>query len=403
MMFRLLTAAVAIAAVFATDKVVAGDAGAQFQRGINISMVFIFPEKDGWPPFRNPKADISDGELHALAEAGFDFIRLPIYPPAFDRGGPRGRRQLLGEVADFVERANQAGLAVMVAGYSTHSPTAWLPERDGETGRTTFEDYARWLKDVTRAVDAITSGPGAAIELMNEPQSVCVNADGTDWAVFQMSLHARVRAVTDLPIVLTGGCWSNIEGLIRLSALPDDPNTLFDVHYYAPFPYTHQGATWATPILAYVGGLAFPPEETELRDAEAAVAQLVADRHEGTPQEAGETVREAHAEIDRYLAEGNWPQRIGEDFADLAAWADRHDIARDRIILGEFGAIRPQPETSHDRASRKRYLASVRRVAEAEGFGWAMWEYYSPFGLLETDESRRLSPGILKALGLETR
>lgn len=392
---------VAVTLLLPAPAAQAVDAGHGFLRGINISSLFSFPKEDGWPPFRDPRASISDDELAALSRAGFDFIRLPVYPTPFDAAPAHLRAELMADVATFVRRANVAGLAVMVAGFPTHSPTAWRPERDGAAGVASFESYARWLEEITRTVADAANGGGAAIQLMNEPQAVCTIENGIDWAEYQMALHARVRAVADLPIVLTGGCWSQIDGLLRLSSIPDDPNTLFDVHYYLPFAYTHQGATWATPILAYVGGLRFPPEATDRGEAWRAVLELVVADHAGESPEAAETAREALAEVDRYIDSTDWIARIGDDFARLARWADERGISRGRLVLGEFGAIRPSDEGPDEVASRQRYLRTVRQAAESQGFAWAMWEYYSPFGLTQDDTSRELVPGTLEALGLD--
>ncbi len=397
----ILAAALAIGLLATPGAPQAAGKADGFERGINVSSVFTYPEDAGWPPFRGPRAQFEDEEFDRLAEVGFDFIRLPVDPSPFDHVRSDRRAELFEDVARFVARANGAGLAVIVSGHPTHSDTAWLPEHDGEPGRASFEDYAVWLEDLTKAVNAVAPDRGAAIGLMNEPQSVCVIEDGTDWAEFQMVLHKRVRALTDLPIVLTGGCWSTIRGLEQLAEYPDDPDTLFDVHYYLPFAYTHQGATWATPILAHVGGLRFPPHRTDPAEVDSAVTALLESRHDGTAEEARAIRRDAQAEIDRYLAEAGWPGQIAEDFARLSQWADDRGIARERILLGEFGAIRPPEETEADRKSRADYLRAVRRAAEVEGFGWAMWEYLSPFGLVETDPSRVLMPDVLEALGLQ--
>lgn len=375
---------------------------AAFERGINVSSVFTYPQEEGWPPFRGPRAQFGDDEMRALADAGFDFMRLPVDPAPFHTASPQDRDALIADVAYFVARANGAGLAVIVSGHPTHSDTAWQPMHDGDPARASFEDYAQWLETIARAVDDVAAPGGAAIALMNEPQPMCINEDGADWQDFQMTLHQRVRAVTGLPLVLTGGCWSQIEGLEELTAIPDDPHTLFDAHYYLPFAYTHQGATWATPILAYVGGLRFPPQDSNPQAIVEAVSVLVRERHEGSEEDRQARRVEAHAEIDRYLASGSWPGQLEDDFSRLSRWADQRGIERHRILVGEFGAIRPPHESQADLASRETYLRAVREAIEAQGFAWAMWEYLSPFGLTETDENRVLMPGVLDALGVKT-
>jgi hypothetical protein len=84
--------------------------------------------------------------------------------------------------------------------------------------------------------------------------------------------------------------------------------------------------------------------------------------------------------IERYLA-----------IAD--AWARRHGIANNQLLLGEFGAIKKDAShfgaRAHDRA---RYVRDVRESAEV----------FDSMGLMdETD--RTLDPAIIDALGLRRR
>lgn len=394
LLFALL-ALVLIAAIAPPSRAAAGE-GPSFRRGINLSHLFVFPQP-GWPPFRGVMAQVSDAELARLSSLGLDFIRLPIDPTPFIDASGEQRRALTDDIVAFVRRARAAGLSVMISGYTIDGDRSWRPERPAVQGSQDFEDYARWLEMVSVALAAAVP-KGVAVELMNEPQAACVATATTDWASYQSRLHARLRALVDLPIVLTGGCWSRIDGLLRLALIPDDPNTLFDVHYYAPFTYTHQGATWATPILAYVGGLRFPPQESRRDEAVAAVAALIAERHRGSPAEAERLRAEAMREVDAYIASGFGPAGIAEDFVGLARWARRHGIAPHRILIGEFGAIRHR--FAAHAPSRAHYLAEVRLAAERHGFGWAMWEYFASFGLLEDDAARLPVPAILDALGL---
>src|SRR5205085_182424 len=48
------------------------------------------------------------------------------------------------------------------------------------------------------------------------------------------------------PVIIGGENYSGIDSLATL-ALPDDPNVVPTFHYYDPFDFTHQGASWAHP------------------------------------------------------------------------------------------------------------------------------------------------------------
>ena len=42
--------------------------------------------------------------------------------------------------------------------------------------------------------------------------------------------------------------WNSINSLNTLE-IPNDENLIITVHYYSPFEFTHQGASWVTEIL----------------------------------------------------------------------------------------------------------------------------------------------------------
>ena len=105
-------------------------------------------------------------------------------------------------------------------------------------------------------------------------------------------------------------------------------------------------------------------------------------------------------------------------FDGVSDWATRHGIGAERIVMGEFGALKsttdrqdtweapPQsvtggPYVAAGAADRVRYLAHVRATAEDHGFGWAMWTLFNPgMGLIADDIRHRLDPDVLAALGL---
>ena len=86
----------------------------------------------------------------------------------------------------------------------------------------------------------------------------------------------------------------------------------------------------------------------------------------------------------------------------MRAWADKHKVAPGRIVIGEFGAYRPPPEANAaDDGSRNRWLEVVRRSAEGQGFGWALYAYHSDFGLVRDEATAAWDETMLPALGLK--
>ncbi len=103
---------------------------------------------------------------------------------------------------------------------------------------------------------------------MNEPQSQCRVHFGTDWIAYQQVMVERIRRISaQLPLFLTGGCWSNIEGIVALDTdLLHDRRNFVSVHFYYPFLFTHQGATWSDPYLAGTIGVPYPAAAGNIAD-----------------------------------------------------------------------------------------------------------------------------------------
>ncbi|MEP3673259.1 MAG: hypothetical protein ABJM86_09930, partial [Hyphomicrobiales bacterium] len=82
----------------------------------------------------------------------------------------------------------------------------------------------------------------------------------------------------------------------------------------------------------------------------------------------------------------------------------RENISRERIAIGEFGALRPSSvlgQSSQD--SRLNWLQDTRRIMEGFGYSWSMWDYFPPFSLLNDTQARTLDIPTLKALGLNAQ
>jgi hypothetical protein len=371
------------------------------RRGINVGDYLAYPQSHDWPIFRGPRAETSDAELRRLAAAGFDFIRLPVEPSPFLDRSPGEVQAMEHRLVDFVKRITAAGMRVMVSGWARHETTLrWrAPQIVAARDSAELRAYLGFLKRIVVLLADVPQDRWV-LQPMNEPQAACWRSDGPDWTLVQRDIHRELRAFAPrLTLVLTPGCWSKIDGLPHLDLGGYDANTLVDVHYYEPYVFTHQGTTWGDQWIKSLAGLSFPPSRTDRQAATDASARLFITRDAAGGADAfAETLRK----IDVYMREDFGPERIAKDFATLRAWADRNNVAPNRIVVGEFGAYRLPPETkAADDGSRNRWLEAVRKAAEGQGFGWALYAYHSDFGLVSDDATAAWDETMLPALGLE--
>jgi PAS domain-containing protein len=106
---------------------------------------------------------------------------------------------------------------------------------------------------------------------------------------------------------------------------------------------------------------------------------------------------------DRYDLENYWldgwnAQHIRALIDEAAAWAHDNHVP---LIADEFGAYRERM----DPESRTNWLHDVRTALEADGIGWAMWDYRGGFGVVHKQDGQpaQVDEAVVKALGLTER
>lgn len=210
-------------------------------------------------------------------------------------------------------------------------------------------------------------------ELLNEPAT-------TDdvWRPFAERLAGEVRARLPQTTIIVGPApFQRHEALAGWRPLADR-NVVYAVHYYDPMIFTHQGADWdKSSPMARMEGVPFP-----MRVGDAALARLAEAAARKGDEEAARELRDA--------ARSEWTQAtVMARFFELAAWSAAHSAP---VIVNEFGALRWKAR----RADRLAWIAAVRAAAEANGFGWAHWDFAGAFGLL--DDSGGIDHGVIDAL-----
>lgn len=344
-----------------------------------------------WPPYRDeaewlagarPLTDWPEGDQFTRIRAmGFDFIRLSVDPGPLAASSGEKRKEALAVLEAAVRKATAAGLKVVFNLHGVSQVPQYgmdmIYEGADSQGVASYRDMVVEVAQMLVAV-GITD---VAIEPYNEPAYYPCDASGTeDWQQIMADTIADIRAVsTGLTVVATGACGGSITGLTDLDPEFDDPNLLYSFHMYEPHSFTHQRADDPED---FASGLPWPASEGSPELAiEGLRAHMDAARVDIGRQ--ARTIIELQGVVAQYFAE-NWGQPQLEARIDEAvSWAERHDIAPDRLFMGEFGAILMTPDGRMGafNQDRLRYLAAVRQEAEKHGFPWSIWEYSNPFGM----------------------
>jgi endoglucanase len=280
-----------------------------FHRGVNVL---------GYDPYWTDPANrrFQWSHFSQIRRGGFDFVRVNLQAFKFMDAEKRLDPAWLAKLDDVVREAQKAGLGVI------------LDEHDFDKCSTDIAACGQQLKAFwTQVAPRYANAPrNVAFELLNEPHD---KLNGEPWNSLLAELLPIVRQTNPTRIVVVGPThWNSLKDLPQLK-LPEDPNLLVTFHYYEPFGFTHQGATWAGEEVKRLHGITW-----------------------GTAQDRA---------------------AIGADFDQVAAWSKAN---RRPILLGEFGAY---DKTGTPVELRAAYTAADRCEAERRGFSWAYWQFEGDF------------------------
>jgi len=398
----LLGAAAALGAAIAPAT--ATPAPLTLKRGVNafpwfaLTREFPAPRKDyDWPPFQPERPTPSARDLARLRAIGLDFLRIPVDPGPFLAASRDQRRALTDELMSAVELCLKQDLAVVVNVQANGGTHYWTPARmTASTQAPEFPAYLALVGEIAARLPA-----RAALEPINEPIGACASADTR--AVRQALLARARKAAPDLTLIASGGCGSLIQGFSDFdpASVAAFAPVIPTFHFYEPYLFSHQGATWMGERLYHtLTGVPWPAsqgsyEETmrETRARIAADASLSAEER-----------REVEAETEKVI-KVYFDADPGRPFIDgylraAADWTKLHGLKPDRVLMGEFGALRKDAYNFGARApDRARYVRDVRESAEKFGFAWAFWCLFESMGLM-ADSDHALDPAMVEALGL---
>ena len=226
-----------------------------FHRGVNVL---------GYDPYWNDvsKRRFEWRHFSEIRKAGFDFVRLNLqafrHMDASDRLDPAW----LAKLDDVLREAQKAGLGVIV---DEHDFDACSQDLDLCRRRLT----AFWQQVAPRYSKEPRS---IAFELLNEPHD---KLNGEPWNVLFGEVLGVVRQTNPTRIVVVGPShWNSLNDL-PLLRLPNDPNLLVTFHYYEPFHFTHQGATWGAFYWHWLKDLHYPSDPKNAAEVSAAIPEAV--------------------------------------------------------------------------------------------------------------------------------
>ncbi|MFW5656224.1 MAG: cellulase family glycosylhydrolase [Bacteroidota bacterium] len=298
-------------------------------RGINLGNALEAPNPGDWG------VNLKEEYFELIAEQGFNSLRVPIRWNAHaGTSPPYTIHESFFELVDWViDNSLKNGLYTII---NFHHYEALFDDPDAEKERF----LALWTQVCHRYGDYSDS---LIFEILNEPHG---NLTISKWNSLLDEAYSTIRSLQpDRTLIVGPADWGGVSALNQLQIPADDDNIILTIHYYNPFQFTHQEASWS-----------------EGSDAWA-----------GTPWKNTLEARQA----------------VIDDITGVINYSETHDIP---VYMGEFGAY-----SAADMQSRVRWTNFIARIFEEYGFSWAYWEFCSGFGIYN-DPPGTWNEGLVYAL-----
>jgi endoglucanase len=342
---------------------------ARLRHGINLSHWFA---QSGDYSKAHLESHTTAEDIALIKSIGFDHVRLTVEPAPLFNGEDPGRLKV--EYLKYLDHALDLILAQRLAVIVDIHPSDEFKVKLNSNDRQ-IEAFGKFWRALAQHL-ATRDPERVFLEVINEPMV----EDGYRWFGMQGKLISAIRSGAPRhTIIASGHRWSGLPELLFL--LPyADRNIIYNFHFYEPFAFTHQGATWAGVNPPFYKNIPYPSNPENI--------SKILDTIQDEP---------ARNNLRRY-GEDRWnAARIDREIGLAAAWAAEHRVP---LTCNEFGTYRNFAPP----ADRARWVRDMRIALEKYRIGWTMWDYAGGFAVVNK-QNGRATPDveIVKALGFAVK
>ncbi len=333
-----------------------------FNKGVNLTNWFQANAAQQIPFNRFDRSDFEH-----IKQLGCDVIRLPINLHNMTSGAPAYQLDplFLSFLDQAVDWAEELNLHLILDNHSFDPSSATSPDINNVLVPV-WTQMAQHFKNRSALI---------LYEVLNEPHGINDNV----WNDIQQQVIDAIRSVDSVHTIVVGPAGWNSYNNLSLMPQYADSNLLYTFHFYEPFVFTHQGASWVEPSMVSLAGVPFP---------------YIASRMPECPPDL----------------QGTWINDALNDYPNqgtIGAVREKIDIAAQfknerqvNLFCGEFGVyMLNSPETD-----RVFWYQIVRSYFEDKGIPWTAWDYQGGFGLFKKYSNELfdydLNVDLLQALGL---
>lgn len=333
-----------------------------FHRGVNLT---------GWLQVDGPKQisfrKYSKQDFSNIKSLGCDVIRLPINLHFMTDGAPDYTLDtlflgILDQAADWAEELE----IHLILDNHTFSPSVDTDPAVRDVLLKVWSQMALHFKERSGYIH---------YEVLNEPHGI---SDAV-WNNIQQEVVNEIRKFdTDHFIIIGPASWNSYNNLNRMPEYEDE-KLIYTFHFYDPFLFTHQGASWVDPSMEEVKDIPYPYDPDSMPEPPASLV--------------GTWVGNAY---NSYPFEGTF-QKMKELLDKAVTFRDEKGVP---VYCGEFGVLIGNSIDEY----RIGYYDSLISCLDSLEIPWTMWDYQGGFGLFEegTDGlfNHDLNIPLLEAMGL---
>ncbi len=350
-----------IAIIIINTSVCAGAQDTPFRRGVNLTNWFQAGNVRQIQFTKYTKKDFEN-----IKSLGCDVIRLPINLHFMTDGAPNYNIDplfytFLDQVVNWAEELQMH----LILDNHTFDPAANTDPNVGIILEKVWKQMAEHYKDRSNYI---------YYEILNEPHGI---SDAL-WNSIQQSVVNAIRTVDTKHTIIVGPAGWNSYNNLYLMPTYTDSNLIYTFHFYDPFVFTHQGASWSDPSMEPLANVPFPYAAHKMPVFPASLR--------GTWVESA---------FNNYQNDGTVAKV--KQLIDIAVQFKQSRNVK--IFCGEFGVYIPN-SNNEDRVF---WYDTVRKYLEEKGIAWTSWDYHGGFGIFNKDGNDLfeydLNVPLLRALG----
>ncbi len=289
-----------------------------------------------------------------LAKNGFKALRLPIDLDMYaEKTGTKFtlpvvvKADLWTVLDSFNEWTKSHGMSLTI---DYHSYDRTLSTKDADSLEVAAQMWGK-------VAEHFASEPREDLfyELLNEPElsfSTSAQPKVADWTTLSGNMITAIRAFDKTHTLLFGDVgFYGIGQLSKRTPLADD-NVIYVVHFYGPFLFTHQGASWADLSSAHDIPWPYSPERW---------SQYYSDFGLSIDKTPSWLINQANMYSSMGTKESLWNSLV-----IAKKWAVQNNVP---VICNEFGVY----ERSSREEDRVRYYTDLISVFEELEMPWQIW------------------------------